>query len=52
MPPLCHRGRDIIVLAQQFIEQFALEMNVKVIGLTTDAAKKLLEYSWPGNVRE
>ncbi len=52
MPPLRERGRDIVLLAQHFIEQFAIEMGVAVTGLTTQAAEKLLSYSWPGNVRE
>jgi two-component system response regulator AtoC len=52
MPPLRDRGRDIITLAQHFIDQFAQEMGVHVKGLTTAAAERLLTYSWPGNVRE
>jgi two-component system, NtrC family, response regulator AtoC len=52
MPPLRDRGRDIITLAQHFVDQFAEEMGVHVKGLTTAAAERLLTYSWPGNVRE
>jgi two-component system response regulator HydG len=52
MPPLRERGRDIVQLAQHFIQQFAAEMNHQVRGLTAAAAERLLAYSWPGNVRE
>jgi two-component system response regulator AtoC len=52
MPPLRDRGRDIVTLAQHFIDQFATEMGHQVKGLTTNAAERLLAYSWPGNVRE
>ncbi|MDJ0763594.1 MAG: sigma-54 dependent transcriptional regulator [Myxococcota bacterium] len=52
MPPLRQRGRDILLLADHFIDQFASQMQRDVSGLSTTAAEKLLGYSWPGNVRE
>jgi two-component system response regulator HydG len=52
MPPLCARGTDILLLAQQFLERFATRSGKRVTGVTEEAAKKLLEYAWPGNVRE
>ncbi|MBC8073924.1 MAG: sigma-54-dependent Fis family transcriptional regulator [Deltaproteobacteria bacterium] len=52
VPPLRVRGRDILLLAQHFLQRFAsaAEKNVREIG--PDAAQRLLDYPWPGNVRE
>ena len=52
VPPLRERGRDILLLAQTFVERSARVMRRDVIGLTASCAAKLMAYSWPGNVRE
>jgi two-component system response regulator HydG len=52
VPPLRARGNDILILAQHFLEQVAERMDKSVRGITAEAAKKLLEYDWPGNVRQ
>ncbi len=52
LPPLRARGRDVLLLAQHFIDRFAVEAGKPVLGLSTAAAAKLLGYAWPGNVRE
>ncbi|HEY8042187.1 MAG TPA: sigma-54 dependent transcriptional regulator, partial [Polyangiaceae bacterium] len=52
VPPLRERGRDILLLAQHFLEQSARAMARDVVGLTASCAAKLTAYSWPGNVRE
>ncbi len=52
LPPLRARGSDVLLLAQHFIERFAERMSKPVVGLSPQAAQKLLAYSWPGNVRE
>ncbi|MDJ0765831.1 MAG: sigma-54 dependent transcriptional regulator [Myxococcota bacterium] len=52
LPPLRDRGRDILTLAQCFLEQFSTQMGRPVTGFTSKVAQKLLDYSWPGNVRE
>jgi DNA-binding NtrC family response regulator len=52
MPPLRARGRDVLILAQKFIDAFAARMDKDVVGLTPAAAERLLTYQWPGNVRE
>jgi len=48
VPPLRSRGHDVLLLAQHFIKR----LDKHVVGLSSDAARKLLEYDWPGNVRE
>ncbi len=52
LPPLRARGNDVLILAQQFLHQFAAQSGKNVVGLSTAAAEKLLSYHWPGNVRE
>lgn len=52
LPPLRSRQNDVLLLAQNFIEQFAEATGKKVRGLCVPAAEKLKNYSWPGNVRE
>ena len=52
LPPLRERGTDILLLAQHFVEHFALRFNKRVTGISRPAADKLLSYRWPGNVRE
>ncbi|MGB2987493.1 MAG: sigma-54 dependent transcriptional regulator, partial [Phycisphaerae bacterium] len=52
VPPLRARGRDILMLAQHFLEQYAARSDKQVTGLSSQAAQKLLAYNWPGNVRE
>jgi len=52
LPPLRERGRDVLVLAQAFLERFAARSGTAVTGLTAPAADRLLNYRWPGNVRE
>ena len=52
IPPLRERGRDILLLAQHYIDRFAATPGNEVVGPTTSAAERLLTYAWPGNVRE
>lgn len=52
LPPLRARGRDVLTLAQHFVERFAAQVGKPVRGLQPAAAERLLAYPWPGNVRE
>lgn len=52
IPPLRERGNDVIVLAKHFIQQFCNENQMEPKSLTAAAGRKLLTYSFPGNVRE
>jgi two-component system response regulator HydG len=52
LPPLRARGADVLLHAQHFIEHFALTLGKDVVGLSANAAEKLIAYSWPGNIRE
>jgi two-component system response regulator HydG len=52
LPPLRARGGDVLLLAQHFLERYAVQADKKVLGFAPAAAEKLMAYSWPGNVRE
>lgn len=52
VPPLRQRGKDCLLLAEFFLRQFNREMGRKIAGFTDSAKKVLLDYSWPGNIRE
>src|SRR5688572_14212818 len=52
LPPLRERGNDIIVLAKHFLDQFSRENQLPKFRIQETAHKKLMEYSFPGNIRE
>ncbi|KJR43876.1 two component, sigma54 specific, Fis family transcriptional regulator [Candidatus Magnetoovum chiemensis] len=52
MPPLRKRKDDIPLLITSFIERLNDEKGYKIKGVTRDAMQVLLDYHWPGNIRE
>ncbi|MBO5698923.1 MAG: sigma-54-dependent Fis family transcriptional regulator [Bacteroidaceae bacterium] len=52
VPPLRHRGQDIIMLFRLFAMEMNEQYGVPLIRLTPEAEGMLLNYSWPGNVRQ
>lgn len=52
IPPLRDRENDIILLAKHFIDAFCKENSTARKVLSPDAQQKLLNYNFPGNVRE
>lgn len=52
LPPLRERKEDIPLLVESFIKQLAKENQKKVTSLATEALQVLLQYHWPGNIRE
>lgn len=52
LPPLRYRGNDIILLAKHFVDEFCQENKMKKLSITESAQQKLMQYSFPGNVRE
>jgi transcriptional regulator with GAF, ATPase, and Fis domain len=52
IPPLRDRKSDVLPLADAFLQDIARSFGRPLAGLTADAKRALLEYSWPGNARE
>jgi transcriptional regulator with PAS, ATPase and Fis domain len=52
IPALRQRGDDIILLFRKFAVDFAEKYRMPAIRLDSDAKNLLLNYSWPGNVRQ
>ena len=52
IPPLRDRGQDIILLADKFLKLFCKENNLGTFTLSPSARQKLMNYHFPGNVRE
>ena len=52
LPPLRERKEDIPLFAHHFINVFNQEFGKKVLGLMPNVENTLLEYDWPGNIRE
>ena len=52
LPPLRERKDEIIPLAQQFIKKFSGFYNKTPIEIDEKTRQQLLDYNWPGNIRE
>lgn len=52
MPPLRDRGEDILLLFRLFAMQMADKYRLPKITLTDEAKRMMLQYKWPGNVRQ
>lgn len=53
LPRLVDRGSDILLLLEHYVAQYTKEMGRKDIqGLAADAVNQLMQYDWPGNIRE
>lgn len=50
--PLRERRGDIMPLVKHFIERYSKRMKLGTVTLTYDAETALLDYPWPGNIRE
>ncbi len=52
IPPLRERGKDVLLLADHFLDKFSREFGKHGLELSKEARERLLHYRWPGNVRE
>src|SRR5580693_1091803 len=52
LPPLRERREDILPLAQAFLKRFAAQANRDLAGFSDEAAERLRNFDWPGNVRQ
>jgi Nif-specific regulatory protein len=52
LPPLRKREGDIPILAHYFLDKYAAKSKKPVKGFSQKAMKRLVNYHWPGNIRE
>ncbi len=53
LPPLRDRKKDIMLLASHFASRIAKELDLDgVIDFTDNVINQIMDYSWPGNIRE
>jgi psp operon transcriptional activator len=53
IPPLRERKDDILMLAEHFAINMTRELELELFsGFTEKAKRTLLDYDWPGNIRE
>ena len=52
LPPLRQRGEDVLVIARYLLSRYSREYDVKVKGLSPNAAVSIRKHAWPGNIRE
>ena len=52
LPPLKERKVDILPIAYHFLNQFSAKMGKPITGFDKEAVSRIVEYDWPGNVRQ
>lgn len=52
LPALSVRKNDIPILVDHFIQKLSVKMGKKVTTISKNALNELIQYNWPGNIRE
>ena len=52
IPPLRERPEDILPLAYHFLKEFSNSYNKQVLSIKSQVEALLINYEWPGNVRQ
>lgn len=52
LPPLRERKEDIPILVKHFLDIYSKENKKEIEGITEDVMEILVNYDWPGNIRE
>jgi len=52
IPPLRERKQDIPILVRHFTAKYAKGMNKRITTIPQEVMEALVEYDWPGNIRE
>lgn len=52
LPPLRERKEDIPLLVEHFLQKYNKKTKKNIESVSTRAIKALIEYDWPGNIRE
>ena len=52
LPPMRERREDLPLLAAYFLDRYSARYRKAVHGFEPNAMQAMLNYSWPGNIRE
>lgn len=52
LPPLRERGKDVMLLANSFLDDFCLKNRLGKKKYSDEAIEAMIKHNWPGNVRE
>jgi DNA-binding NtrC family response regulator len=52
LPPLRARGKDILLLAETFLQRYCEKLQKKSMHFSPEAIQAITTYHWPGNIRE
>lgn len=52
IPPLCERKEDIPLLSYHFLKKYAIAMNKEIKEISPEVMEILINYDFPGNIRE
>jgi len=52
LPPLAHRREDVPLLVDHFLRKFGAQQGKQIDGISEEALGVLMDYEFPGNVRE
>jgi len=52
LPPLRERGSDLKTLADYFINKYSQQSGIEIEGISKPALRLIMNYAWPGNVRQ
>jgi DNA-binding NtrC family response regulator len=52
LPPLRERGRDILLLAEFYLKKYLTKYGKPNLKINQQANERLMNYPWPGNIRE
>lgn len=52
VPPLRNRENDLVLLVDHFINMHNKKLGRKIHGASNELIEYLMEYEWPGNIRE
>lgn len=52
LPPLRERKSDIPLLVKAFVNKFSEQHKRQVTGTSEEAMRVMMQYQWPGNIRE
>jgi two-component system response regulator HydG len=52
LPALRNRGKDVLLFAESFMKTTNQELNKNVEGFSDEVIESLMNYNWPGNIRE